>query len=204
MKRVEMLRAVERLPGSKFLCKCDCGETRVVSVGHFNSGTMKSCGCHARHGHAGIRSRTYVCYHNMIARCHKKSNKRYADYGGRGIVVCERWRESFQNFLSDMGECPPKLTIDRIDNDGNYEPDNCRWVSRSKNQCNRSCSITWIVNGKPYPSSTLAAKEHGVSSRTISAWCRGRWAAGKFYPKKEGCRAISRATGEVLGESKSS
>jgi len=151
--RIEMLTAMERLPGSKYRCVCDCGNERIVNVGHFNTGKIKSCGCHVgRHGHVvGNRpSRTYTCYYNMIARCHKKTNKRYKDYGDAGITVCDRWRSSFVNFLEDMGESPAGLTIDRIDNSKGYYKENCRWVTRKENQRNRSLTINWIVQGREF------------------------------------------------------
>lgn len=113
-----MLKPIEWLSGSRYRCLCDCGKERVVRVGHFNTGKIKSCGCHVtRHGHSGNgRSRTYISYHNMMVRCHDKKNKRYKDYGGKGIFVCERWSKGFEYFLEDMGECPEGLQIYRIDN----------------------------------------------------------------------------------------
>lgn len=188
-KRVGMLVVVERLPEYKLLCKCDCGGERVVRIGHFNTGNYKSCGCHVvRHGHAGSKkSREYISYHNMLKRCHDPRNKRYADYGGKGIVVCERWRASFQSFIDDMGECPAGMQIDRRDNTLGYSPDNCRWATPKKNMANRSCSRIWEVNGKEYLSTSDAAAAHGVSPGTIRAWCLGRMAAGKWYEPKPGC-----------------
>lgn len=189
-RRAEMLEVVERLPGSKFRCRCDCGREKVVSVGHFNTGNYKSCGCHvSRHGHAGAgkRSREYVSYHNMLRRCHDPSNKRYADYGGKGVVVCERWKESFQNFLEDMGKCPEGMQIDRINNTSGYSPDNCRWATPKKNMANRSCTKIWLVNGKEYLSASDAAADYGVTPSTIRAWCMGRMAAGRWYEPKSGC-----------------
>jgi hypothetical protein len=198
-KRVEMLEVVERLPGSKVVCLCDCGNKKTLLVGHFNTGKLKSCGCHTnKHGHASNknRSREYISYHNMIARCHKPTNKRYADYGGAGITVCERWRKSFVNFLNDMGECPHGFTIDRKDNNLGYFKENCRWVSREKNQGNRSNSIIWNVFGVDYSSARQAAEVHGVSGHTIMAWCRGRASEGRYYPPKEGCSFAYRYGGQ--------
>lgn len=191
--RVGMLSAVERLKGSKYRCICDCGKERVISVGHFNTGKHSSCGCSHWHGHAAnkAKSREYITYHNMMARCYKPHNKRYCDYGAKGIIVCERWRESFQNFLDDMGVCPAGFQIDRIDNAKSYSPENCRWVSPKENMANRSISKIWTVFGREYMSTTDAAKEHSVSVHTIRAWCAGRVAEGRYYAPKPGCSVRS-------------
>lgn len=128
---------------------CDCGSTGATATSKLNSGQV-SCGCHTReligelnrsHGHAtgGVVSATYRCHRAMIARCMYPSQVHYPDYGGRGIKVCDRWLNGdggltgFECFLADMGEKPRGLTIDRIDNDGNYEPGNCRWVTQKEN-----------------------------------------------------------------------
>lgn len=193
IKRWGILTAVQRLNGSKYLCKCDCGKERIVSVGHFNAGYFKSCGCHHWHGYAinHNRSREYISYYNMIARCHKPTNKRYCDYGAKGITVCDRWRESFRNFLADMGECPLGYQIDRINNKAGYSPENCRWVSPKENMANRSITKVWVVFGREFKSTTDAAKEFAVSAQTIRAWCMGRLAEGRFYAPKSGCSVRS-------------
>ena len=136
-------------------CKCDCGGVSVVTSGRLTSGNTKSCGCRKRavlgesttkHGHsrkAGL-TRTYRIWRGMKTRCENTKSAVYARYGGRGITVCERWQR-YENFVADMGECPDGLTLDRIDNNGGYEPGNCRWASykdQSRNQrTNRN--ITW-------------------------------------------------------------
>lgn len=186
-----MLKAVARLPGSKYECLCDCGKSRTVSVGHFNTGKIKSCGCHVvRHGHSGyVRSREYIAYHNMIVRCHKPSNKRFKDYGAKGVVVCERWRASFADFLADMGPCPDGMQIDREDNTKGYEPGNCKWATPKQNMANRSVTRKWVIDGQSFLSAADAAKEFEVSTSTIQAWCKGRTADGRYYPPRPGCSA---------------
>src|SRR2546427_1038477 len=98
-----------------------------------------------KHGHCGQRvsgrqqppSPTYRSWYSLTARCTNPNTPDYPRYGGRGITVCERWREDFRNFLADMGERPAGTSIDRINNDGNYEPGNCRWATRSGQMRNR-------------------------------------------------------------------
>lgn len=186
-----MLVVKERLKGSKLVCECDCGNERIIYVGHLNAGYFSSCGCHVnRHGHGkhGKRSREYISYHNMIARCTKPTNKRFKDYGGAGITVCDRWLQSFTDFLDDMGACPEGYQIDRKDNTKGYAPDNCRWVSRKKNQANRSVSKIYVINSNEFHSAQEAADHYGVNSNTIIHWCGLRKRkGGGYYAAKDGC-----------------
>jgi hypothetical protein len=131
---------------SYWLCQCQCGREKIISAKLLKM-NVQSCGClrsisNFRHGHnlnRKKRSRTYRIWANMKQRCSNQKNPRYADWGGRGIHICERWN-IFSNFLADMGECPSKLTIDRIDNDGNYELSNCRWATMLQQRHNRRIS----------------------------------------------------------------
>ncbi len=187
IKRVHMLEVIEKLPKSLYRCLCDCGNEKILRVGHFNTGKMKSCGCHWKTGMTG--SRELISYSNMMARCHNKNNKRYKDYGAKGIFVCEEWRNNFKQFIADMGKCPDGYQIDRIDNTKGYYKENCRWVSPKENMLNRSISRNWYLYGNKFTCLKDASKFFGVSTCSISAWCLGRYVAGKYYPPKNDCYA---------------
>lgn len=127
-------------------CTCECGSTHFASTSDLNYGTVQSCGCLLRgptsanssHSHAARRapSKTYNSWRGMVERCTNPNHIAFKNYGGRGILVCERWA-LFDNFLADMGERPAGTSIDRINVDGNYEPSNCRWATNVEQQNNK-------------------------------------------------------------------
>lgn len=165
-------------------CKCDCGQTTIQPRGALIYGRSVSCGCvsktrlalRTKHGHAtsGFHSGTHRSWYAMIQRCAYPSHRAWKWYGGRGIKVCDRWlgTQGFINFLSDMGERPKGMTIDRKNVNGDYEPDNCKWATWSEQSSNRrkkspqkNCS-TLTVSGVTKPLIEWC-KEFGLNYSTV-------------------------------------
>lgn len=124
-------------------CLCDCGTISEVASSSLLGGDSQSCGCLNREilssrltKHNMSTSKLYRRWTSMKARCDNPKDAHYHNYGGRGITVCARWKNSFENFYNDMGEPPEDFSLDRIDVNGNYEPDNCRWTDRSEQNYN--------------------------------------------------------------------
>jgi len=143
-------------------CRCVCGAECAVAGGNFRTGKSTSCGCkkgenvsrnRTRHGgcRRGKKLPEFTIWVNMINRCNNPKDKRYGDYGGRGIKVCERWGD-FGTFLKDMGSRPSPLHhIDRCDNDAGYSPENCRWVTRERSARNKRGTVYLTYKGRTLP-----------------------------------------------------
>lgn len=154
-KLLALKRVGSRRSFALWFCVCDCGKHCEVVSHHLIGGKAKSCGCarNIKHGYAraGQVIREYMIWAGIIQRCENRNLPEYPYYGGRGIRVCDRWRNSFVNFFDDMGPRPSKdYSIDRINPDGNYTPENCRWITRSENskRARRNKKSKYVVKGE--------------------------------------------------------
>ena len=147
-------------------CLCECGNTTIVQGASLRNGHTKSCGClytplpprPKRTVPVMSEHPLYDTWKQMRHRCNRPSHKMYPHYGGRGIKVCDRWNVSFRNFLADMGDKPsPAHSLDRINNDGDYCPENCRWATQTEQTNNTRRSHLLTLNGK---------------TQTVSQWAR--------------------------------
>lgn len=179
-QRFGRLVAINKVPGcrTRWLFKCDCGNTVELTYSRVLYGTL-SCGCMRKESqmrfvdslttHGESRTKLYRKYRAMLDRCYRPGTKKYKRYGGRGIKVCDEWKYSYENFKKwaySAGYDPlldtKSQSIDRIDNDGDYSPDNCRWTDAKTQAENRSCTTMYPYKGKRYSASGFA-KEYGIS-----------------------------------------
>lgn len=136
-----------------WMCRCDCGNEKSVFAYNLKRGSTISCGCERNkinkarlthgHGKKNKNTPTYRAWYNMKTKCYNQNSDRWKYVGGRGIIVCDRWLNSFENFLEDMGECPEKHHLARRDDDENYTPENCFWEEEAKR-------ASRLVNTKQY------------------------------------------------------
>jgi len=163
--------------GQYWLFRCNCENEKVISSSRVITGRTKSCGCLQRETardlgnknktHKSTGTKIYGIWQAMKARCNNQHTLAYKNYGGRGIKVCKRW-EKFENFYKDMGEAPKGMSIDRIDNNGNYEPKNCRWATRVEQANNTRSNHLLTYKGKTQNIAQWA-KEIGISYFTLKS-----------------------------------
>lgn len=143
--------------GAYWICRCDCGNYSVASTSNLKKGASKSCGCSKKENksnlsHGMSNSKLYKVWVAMKRRCENKADSGYHNYGGRGIAVCEEWKNDFVSFCKWAMDNGYKegLTIDRINNDGNYSPENCRWATRKEQASNLRKTIFLEYCGERY------------------------------------------------------
>lgn len=168
-------------------CRCDCGVLTVVIGADMRNGHTQSCGClqdekrrsseTKRTTHGRTNDDIYSVWRNMLSRCENENHKSYHRYGGRGIQVCRAWH-SFDVFYRDFGASrpSPKHTIDRKNNDGNYEPENCQWATQREQQNNRSTNVRLSHDGETL-TVTQWARKTGLSQQCISSRLKAGWSA---------------------------
>jgi len=158
----------------KAVFECFCGDKIITRISAVIHGNVKSCGCIKRNKnvkrftkHNMSDSLEYATWESMLQRCYNKKSKFYYNYGGRGIKICEQWKNSFSNFFKDMGFKPtPKYSIERIDVNGNYCPENCKWADRLEQDRNRRSNVYIEYNGETRIISDWA-KIHNLHPQTI-------------------------------------
>ena len=191
----------KRGPGLRvWECRCSCGTVSEVSQSTLRSGGSKSCGClKSIHGEARNRhnSLTYCCWRGMKERCRSPKCPGYKDYGGRGIQVCQRWQESYPAFLSDMGPIPDQgYSIERVNNNGHYEPGNCRWATMKEQGRNKRNNRLVTAEEVTLCVSEWAERK-GIDARTIVSRLRAGWDEARSVteparPRREGPRRSKR------------
>lgn len=174
-----------------WICRCDCGTVRVVAANALVRGMSRSCGCfrvellkatrpyfppsNRTHGLSRVAVKEYRAWVSMRARCGRQSHPTYPHYGGRGIAVCERWKASFRSFYDDIGPAPsPAHSLERINNDGCYEPGNVRWATREEQTANTRRTHRITFNGTTLPLKRWARKI-GMSGEGLHNRLRRGW-----------------------------
>jgi hypothetical protein len=188
-QRFSRLLVLERSEDKKrtaWLCKCDCGNEVIVTSLNLKNGSSNSCGCYQKEKAAAVNFKhglsshpLFDVHYDMLRRCYNSSCKSYKNYGARGINVCDEWRDDVNSFIQ-WGEkdYKPGLQIDRIDNDGNYEPENCRWVSNKENSNNKRTNKYITFKGK-IQTQAQWARELDINEETFAGRLRAGWSEEK-------------------------
>lgn len=186
-KKFGRLTTIERVRGKQqvlYRCICDCGNVTFANATQLQKGLKKSCGCYKKEvtkamatKHGKTNTRQFRIWSHIKDRCYDYNCPKYKRYGGRGIKMCDEWLNNFQKFYdwAMANGYKDNLTIDRIDNDGNYEPSNCRWVTNQEQQNNRSNNRKIVYNGQEYTASQLA-KKYNVPYKLFMGRLYNNWA----------------------------
>jgi len=170
---------------ARWLCQCDCGNKCTVSGHNLRLRPNITCGCYRRRQSGLSDTAEYHSWHSMIGRCNNPKSISFHNYGERGISVCHEWYE-FKTFLSDMGEMPRKgYSLDRIDNNGNYEPSNCRWATRQEQDCNKRTNRYLSIEGKT-KTITQWANEYNISYQIIAYRLKSGWTVKRAVTQPKG------------------
>lgn len=169
----------------RYLCQCDCGTRRIVLEQSLITQKSRSCGCRAEEKSLLARrlAPTKKSWSAMLRRCYVEKAINYPDYGGRGIKVCRRWRQSFQAFYSDMGDRPHGKQLDRIDNEGHYKKSNCQWSSPTKNSNNKRNNVKLSFKGRTL-SIMQWSRVLGVSWSTLYSRHRRGWSTVRILSQR--------------------
>jgi len=159
-----------------WLCRCDCGNEKQATTSSLRGGRTVSCGCYSPSRTHGLsKTPEYKVWTAMVQRCTTAKHQAYKDYGGRGIKVCDRWRHSFENFLADMGPRPGKgYSLDRINNNGHYEPGNCRWATQTEQTNNHRNNHRLTLGGETLTinqwAKKLGVRDTAIHRRLAMGW----------------------------------
>ena len=198
-KKFGRLTVIKKMENNKYLCKCDCGNETVVYASNLITGHTKSCGCNKKYSGKNLKThglsklRLYKIWKDIKERCYKSNNKAYKNYGGRGITICEEWKNDFKAFHdwafangydenAEYGKC----TIDRINSNGNYEPNNCRWIDIKEQARNKRNNALFTYNNETYCIAEWAEK---FKIRYNTLWARlniYKWDIKKALITKQG------------------
>jgi hypothetical protein len=179
---------------SQWLCRCDCGKERTVLALNLKRGFTKSCGCfhsdnmrRKKTTHNDSYSPEHRAWSKAKSRCFNPKDKAFCNYGGRGITMCDRWKNSYENFIADMGRRLDGFSLDRIDVNGNYEPSNCRWADKIT-QANNTRTNRFLTHKGKTQTASEWAREIGVKRTIIHGRIFHGWSVERMLEQPVGVR----------------
>lgn len=196
--RLIVLEYIGKIKGRHMVrCVCDCGKIKTYILSNIKNGHTKSCGCLIKDNkkprtikHGQYKTSEFKAWQSMIQRCYNTNSHNFKLYGGRGITVCDKWRDSFESFLQDIGKKPSKKhQLDRINNNANYTPDNCRWSTPQQNSNNRRNTIYVLFNNELVTISDLS-KRYNINNNILRSRIKRGWSVKQALTKPHKKRNI--------------